>query len=75
MYKTERKRMDFMDFIIGEILTPKNLHKERRLQKKMNHIYLSPKKKGVGGNEDPISPYWKLESNKNMQIIRLSLNL
>jgi len=49
MYKTERKRMDFMDFITGEILTPKNLHKERRrLQKKMNHIYLSPKKKDRG---------------------------
>lgn len=32
----------------------------------MNHIYLSPKNKG---NEDP-SPYWKLESNNNMQVTR-----
>jgi len=38
-----------------------------------SYLLTTPKKKG--GNEDPLGPYWKLESNKDMLVIRLTLNL
>ena len=35
-----------------------------------SYLLITPKKKG--GNEDPLGPYWKLESNKDMLVIRLT---